>query len=678
MRASHVAAFVFLLLLGALGVWWATHLDTGLGQPEAPAAHPSPFATEASGTVASDRTTATGSPSTEASATDTAAPATLAQPTAPTGRLRVLVRSERGDALEGCHVFAGGLEGDTDREGAATFEVAAQRTFLSVDPPKGLGLASRSGWQTVRAEELTEVRIVLAATANMAFWCQFVAAGNEQPLAGVPVRVQPDGSEHTSDAQGFVQVGVTDDRTYLDVRTPSLGPCRVVPQPEHVTRATALRVPLAAAATLRVRVVDPATAPVPGFELELRVQPWRVQQPEQVRTRGEAFVWTATSDVSGGLTITGLPIGVPIEVTARAPVLFTCVEPPRWVLDKASEERTIALVAASQVHGRVTGAAGQPVAGVTVLANAPDGEHLPRVLGKVAARSSTVSAADGTFQLGGLAPGRWWIGIPHNGEYQPVRVAVEVPIGGTVEVPLQAIAGPAVAGRAVGPDGAPASGVVVNVHVDDEYVAGARTDAEGRFRVGNLPAGACELRTEPYQTDLGLGEPATVQTGEENVELHLTAVSGSISGRCIGSSDVWVMAFRRGSGDALGARCDLDGTFLYGGLLAGTWDLQAFDRSGHAACLGAVQVLPGRETAGVLLELAPAAVLRPRHAGADEFTVCRGEHVACADNLEPGVAGEARVPPGTWTVVFRAMGREVARREVTVRAGDDRLVEGGS
>jgi hypothetical protein len=37
-----------------------------------------------------------------------------------------------------------------------------------------------------------------------------------------------------------------------------------------------------------------------------------------------------------------------------------------------------------------------------------------------------------------------------------------------------------------------------------------------------------------------------------------------------------------------------------------------------------------------------------------------------------------RVPPGTWTIVFRQKGREVARRDVTVRAGENRIVDGGS
>ncbi|HEU4420902.1 MAG TPA: hypothetical protein VFT55_18325, partial [Planctomycetota bacterium] len=210
----------------------------------------------------------------------------------------------------------------------------------------------------------------------------------------------------------------------------------------------------------------------------------------------------------------------------------------------------------------------------------------------------------------------------------------------------------------------------------DTFVVGAKTDAEGRFRFANLPAGPCELLSDPFETELGLPEPMTIEAGNENVELRLQAVNGSISGRTVGSGDAWVTAYRRDSDSVLGMRSELDGSFFYRGLHAGTWDLHAMDRTGRAACVAGVQVLGGRETAGVLLDLQPAARIAPRHGKADEFVVCNGPHVAAIDNLQQGVAGEARVPPGTWTVVFRLRGKEVSRREVTLKAGQELVVDG--
>jgi hypothetical protein len=135
------------------------------------------------------------------------------------------------------------------------------------------------------------------------------------------------------------------------------------------------------------------------------------------------------------------------------------------------------------------------------------------------------------------------------------------------------------------------------------------------------------------------------------------------------------MARRRGSDDAIGNRCDLDGAFRCDGLRAGTWDVTAQGRRGSVAVISALVVLPGRVTVAVTGALEPGALLRPHSDSADEFVVANGDTVAAADNLQRGVPGEATVPPGAWTVVFRRAGAEVARREVRVQAGEVAVVE---
>jgi hypothetical protein len=508
---------------------------------------------------------------------------------------------------------------------------------------------------------------------------QLVAAEDGRALPGVELFVLPENTLMRSDAEGFVQIEIADDHTWIDARFAGRCRCRIVPEPGHGTRAAALRVPLATGATLSVQVVDTAAAPVAGVAVELRLEARQPQIPPASRDRGPEFLWWAASNLAGRLTIADLPIGVTLQVTTRATASFAALAAQRWALTSSHEERIIVLAPASGVHGTVTDASGAAVAGLTVQAFEPEAPSRMRELGTAQESRRTKTASDGTFRLGGLGAGLWWIGIPYTGQVQPTSVSVEVPATGSVGVALRANAGLPVAGRTFAPDGSAAVSVIVGLLIDDTVVDRRPTDAEGRFRFANLPAGPCELRLymiEPFNEGLDLVEPAIIEAGDENVELRLQAVNGSISGRVVGSSDVSVTAYRRDSHSVLGSRCDLDGSFFYRGLRAGTWDLTATDSTGRAACVAAVQVLVGRETAGVLLELQPAAKIAPRHGKADEFVVCNGAQVATLDNLESGVGARARVPPGTWTVVFRLAGKEVSRREVTVQAGQEIVVDG--
>ncbi|MBL8730645.1 MAG: carboxypeptidase regulatory-like domain-containing protein [Planctomycetes bacterium] len=672
MRRRHVAAFAFVLAVGALICFVWLHDPATRPRPAAePPAVSAPLPAAAVPRPDLDRT--------DLATPDPAAGAVADQPAGPgptTGSLRVFVRDERGDALEGCRVAAGAQEAITGRSGTAEFVVAAARTFVAVDPPTGQPLVPRAGWQTVLADRHNDVVVVLSRQANTTFWCRLVAAEDERALPGVAVSSLPAETLLRSDAEGFVQTTVTDEQTYLEIRAAGRSPGRVVPTDGHATRATALRVPLPQGAVLHVHTTDTASAPVADVTIELRLHAWQVQWPHGARSRGDAICWRGATDAAGQLTFRDLPRGLPLDVTARCAAGRAAPAAQCWVLDAESEQRLLVLPLAGSVHGRVLDAAGQPVSGVSVQANVRDGERAPRVPDPAPDELRTTSAEDGTFRLAGLMPGAWQVGIPYDGAHRPNAVAVEVTPGRSVAIELLAEVGLTVAGRALAADDAPCRAVTINLHVDDTFVTSSVTDAQGRFRFAHLPAGACELRTDPFEGDIGLADPVTVVTGDEQVELHLHAVCGSLSGRLSGS-DAWVTVYERGGDAVLGTRCDLDGSFTCRGLATGTWDVVAHDRSGRVALASAVQVLPGRATDNLALELRPAARLRPRHARADEFVVCQGQQIAGKDSLQQGAAGEAYVPPGTWTVAFRSLGREISRCEVTVAAGDERLVDGG-
>ncbi|HEU4420901.1 MAG TPA: carboxypeptidase-like regulatory domain-containing protein, partial [Planctomycetota bacterium] len=520
MRASHALAAVFVVLL-ALVLWLGSGSDPppDLG-PTQPKARAEPAAVETSGNKRS--LVDAGEPD---------APADSNQPHT-TGNLHIVVHDERGEALAACAVRAAGQEGRTDATGSVTFTVAAGRMSVEVEPPAGSPLCGRSGWQTVRANSTTELTIVLGSVGNVQFWTQLVAAEDGHPLPGVELFAQSGSMLLRSDAEGFVQTVIANDDTWIDARPAGRCQCRIVPEAGHETRATALRVPLTTGATLSVQVLDTAATPVAGVGLELRLDPWPLQFPPGSRARGTEFVWRAGSDLGGRLSFAGLPIGMTFHVTTRATDSFAALEEQRWTLTSAQEERIITLARGSGVHGTVTDESGAAVAGVTVLANVPEGPSRPRALRHVNEPHRTTTASDGSFRLGGLGAGLWWIGISYGGKYQPTSVSVEVAATGSVQVALQAIAGLPVAGRVLAPDGSAAIGVLVEVGIDGMFVATKPTDDEGSFRFANLPAGPCELRIHEREAfnDLGLAEPVTIEAGVENVELRLQAVNGSISG----------------------------------------------------------------------------------------------------------------------------------------------------
>lgn len=636
----------------------------------------------------SDTTEATAAATTPAVSPDATAPERFASaapssPTAPdaiaapvpTAVLQVRVRSERGNPVRDCRVAAGELELDTDAYGGARFSLSPGRTHVSVTPPAGSDLARQNGWQTVHADRVTEVVVVLQPVTVLPFWCRLVAAEDERPLAGVTVH-SADGAQHwRSDTEGYVHLALHDATAFADVAVPGRSPRRIVAADGHATRATALRVPIALGATVLLQSVDPAGAPVGGVTVRVEAQAWTLQWPDGQGSRGPAQVWQATTDATGTARLVDVLRDRSLEVSIRAPAAFAAPEPTRWTFADVNETRLVTLLPGAGVQGLVLGTDDRPVADAEVQANRATAASPPRVLDVAPDVHRTRTDEGGAFRLDGLSPGSWWIGVNRSERLAPSVTVVTLAPGQRAEMNLRTGPGAVVAGTALDGDGRPCAGVVIDLQMDDQFVTATRTDAEGRFHFPALPRGTCDLTTDPYGGDLALPEPVTVTVGDEHVALRLQALRGSLAG-CVDAPRAWVVLYQRAGFGMLGARCDLDGTFRHAGLDAGLWDVRAEDPHGRVAWQPAVVVVAGRCAGPLDLHLVPGALLRPRHPTADEFVVCRGDDVAAVDNLLDGASGEARVPPGAWTVVFRGRGKEVARREVTVAADDDVVVDG--
>ncbi|MBL9076642.1 MAG: carboxypeptidase regulatory-like domain-containing protein [Planctomycetes bacterium] len=665
MRGVAVGLFVLVLAI-ALLVLRPWHELTTTPSPS-PAPTPLPAAA-----VAAQRDEPTAA---ERIAVD-AAPAaatTPAAPPVPTGTLQVWVRSERGTAVPGCRVTVGGIEQTTDPLGEVRFETATGRVFVAATPSTDTGLARQGGWQTVSADAVAEVVLVLPAATVLPFWCQLVAAEDQRPLAGIEVRRVGDDARWRSDAEGYAHVALLDEQSCLEVTTSGRSPRRIVPEEGHATRTTALRVPLAAGCAVQLRAVDAAGAPVGDVVVRITAAAWRLQWPEGQPARGKPIVWQATTDAGGAARLGDLPIDQALDVEVQAPPGFATPEPTRWTFAAVTAQQTITLSAGAGVRGVVLDAAARPVAGVAVQANAATAATLPRVLDVASPARTTQTGTDGTFRLDGLPPGPWWIGTERDDAHAPAVVAVAVTAGQTTDVTLRVHGGKPLAGTAVDADGRPCAGVTIDLRIDEQYVAGTKTDAAGRFRFAALPDGACELATDPYEGELALPEPLAATAGDEQVVLRLSALRGTLHGHLRGGRG-WVALLQRSGSGMIATRCDLDGTFRYTGLDPGIWDVRGETADGAVAWQPGVTIVAGRDTGPIDLTLAAGAKLRPRHPTADEFVVCRGDDVVAVDNLVAGASGETRVPPGAWTVVFRTRGKETTRREVTVAAGDDRAV----
>ncbi len=675
MARSLIRVLTCVLVLAAAVLWWQ-------GGSDEPQLAPNDVRASRGGDAAAtaDRAVTGAAPHTERDAAvppeASATPAAAAHDTAATAALTVLVRDDRGAALAGCAVRADGEDAITDREGAARFVLAPGRRLIEVTPARGAQLQPRRGRQWLRAGEATTVVVVLAPRHASVCWCRLVAAEDGSPQPRAVVRSEPSGNLLQVDEQGFVALTTGADDTHADVVLAGRAPRRIVPPAGHEDRALALQVPLHAAATLALEAVDGAGAPVAGCTLQLRVGAWQVQWPDRAPSTGADLRWSATTDAAGRATIDGLPADLPMQATVVAPAPFAPPAAALWRLAAPRDERRLLLVAGGTLRGRVL-LGDVPLPSVLVRAVPDAGTQLPRRLRRAAEAREATTSMDGTFSLEGLAPGPWCVGVADSESSTSDVLRVEIAAAGHHEVTIAAAAAAVVTGRALLPDGGPAADIAIDAYAAEDWVGGARTDADGAFTIAGLRPEEVHLDCSTHDSDFGLAAPATVRAGGPPVILRLQPVRGTLTGRvAVASDDAWVSAHRRGHDEAIGSRTDLDGTFVYSGLPAGTWDVNVVDGEGRVGIAGSLEVLPGRTTDVGEIALRPGGTLRPRHAAADEFLVLRDGQVLARDNLLAGAAGQANVPAGPCTVSFRRDGVEIARRDVTAVAGAAVNVDG--
>ncbi len=328
--------------------------------------------------------------------------------------------------------------------------------------------------------------------------------------------------------------------------------------------------------------------------------------------RGEA-----TTNERGGYVVRQLGPGTYNIFLAHDPVLSR-----QWT---AAARRDVRLMDGQELAGQDLGLVGGAIItgrvlradsrlGVADVEVYADGPSHPKGTSMMWAYTSD----DGTYSLR-VAPGTQHIRFddPPDGYRGRAERDVTVADGQTISVDLelQRLPGKPVAGRAIGPDGRPVEGAIVNGEPGpaprDFFDRSPQeiTDELGRFRFEAITAGTL-LRAG--RGTLATTRPIAVNGGENDVTLPLTPIRPvTVQGLVIGADGkplrdarLRVTVVRKGSYLVLSAPAqvtDDKGRYVFKGLRPGEQYALAVDADGYGVSGTGLTLDPGRET----VEVAP-------------------------------------------------------------------------
>jgi len=308
-----------------------------------------------------------------------------------------------------------------------------------------------------------------------------------KPLDGAPVvgtlqgekRFQQRTTKAGPDGR-FVLRGLPDGSWQLDVRREE----SITDRPVVPAGAAGVVVNVRASASLS-GIVTAAEGPVEDARIRVRPQSAGDQD-------WEANAWGRT-DSHGQFEVRGLDPALTYDVwvghdgfrTVRRGGLRPGGSPERFTLEPGLE-----------VAGVVVDESGAPVAGALVYLRAPDNEEQledPFSFGG----NSTQTDEHGRFRLGGLAPGRFQVGVHVD---DAPWVPGPIVDAGTKDVRVVVRKGVSLKGRIVAASGAVPQQILIEVlgEGDEPLWAQIVVNPEGRFTVSGLEPGSYRLRVAPF------------------------------------------------------------------------------------------------------------------------------------------------------------------------------------
>jgi len=320
-------------------------------------------------------------------------------------------------------------------------------------------------------------------------------------------------------------------------------------------------------ADVRGRVIDVAGRPITNASISATA--------EEVNTT------KTSSDDKGVFTLKGFSSGTSIVLKTVAP---NFVE-NSTALITPDLDVTITLVQQGSLRGRV-----QDAETLTPI-------QTFKITSGYGLNPKTFSSDDGSFELMSLPPGRWSFSAVAAG-YQPVEVkAIEIRPGEPTEpVVFSLPKGVRLSGRVV--DAATRKGIrnaSVLYHVASETksaewhfysrMTAKRTDEEGNFVLDGLPK---EKVTIIASAPSYAAARQTVLPDENGSVEIVLAKGGSVSGRVIASnaatplSETKVSLLNLSDSTAMTIPTGEDGTFSFGGMIAGRYQLTAINKLGRS------------------------------------------------------------------------------------------------
>jgi hypothetical protein len=317
-----------------------------------------------------------------------------------------------------------------------------------------------------------------------------------------------------------------------------------------------------------------------------------------IRSPEDFIPRSATTGKDGQFSISGLGSGQ-VSVTASAHRAVGEKAPgenlPAWTAEVAvvaADSEDVALVLREPVGlaGRVADDQAAPVKSFAVTASpAQEDDAMPGISAQIALKTTTFEAADGTFFLSGLQPGKWKIAVTAKGYVQLDSPTVDVPRTEGVLVVEVSRTGSA-AGLVLDPSGQPVAQAEVTEAIQEGFGrqysrpgedSPANTDEKGAFTIADLPPGTVQLQATAEGFARSETAPVQVAAGQriDGVVLHLRR-GGRLTGEVFDSHGAHaaggtVMAMSMTAQENRDAKVDAAGQFAIENLTPGSYQVIA-------------------------------------------------------------------------------------------------------